>query len=122
MGTCGVVYAKVPVGGATALDAAVKAARAVSKHSSPLGVLALDPAQHAFARSPRKPMCPPSRHVTNVHAAAPDASEPSSQARLRPNPDPRAHLGASCRASARTPITLTAPGRAQSSGAGGSMK
>jgi hypothetical protein len=66
------------------------------------------------ARSPRKPMCPPSRHVTNVHAAAPDASEPSSQALLRPDPDPRAHLGASCRASARTPITLTAPARARS--------
>lgn len=49
MGSCGVVYAKVPVGGETALDAAVKAARGVSKHSSPLGVLALDPAQHAFA-------------------------------------------------------------------------
>jgi hypothetical protein len=49
MGSCGVVYAKVPVGGATALDAAVRAARAVSRHSSPLGVLALDPALHAFA-------------------------------------------------------------------------
>jgi hypothetical protein len=76
----------------------------------------------ARARSPRKPMCPPSRHVTILHAAAPGASEPSSQALLRPDPDPRAHLGASCRASARTPITLSAPGRAQSSGAGGSMK
>ena len=49
MGSSGVVYAKVPAGGVSALEAAVKAARAVSRHDSPLGVLAVDPAAHAFA-------------------------------------------------------------------------
>jgi hypothetical protein len=47
--TFGAVYARVPAGGVPALEAAIKEARAVSKHSSPLGVLAFDPALHAFA-------------------------------------------------------------------------
>ncbi len=47
--TYGAVYARVPAGGIPALETAVREARAVSKHSSPLGVLAFDPALHAFA-------------------------------------------------------------------------
>ena len=47
--TFGAVYAKVPVEGIPALEAAISQARAVSRHSSPLGVLAFDPALHSFA-------------------------------------------------------------------------
>jgi hypothetical protein len=49
MECAGVVYAKVPAGGLAELERAVKDARAVSHHSSPLGVLACDPAIHRFA-------------------------------------------------------------------------
>lgn len=49
MDVAGVVYARVPAGGLPELERAVKEARAVSHHSSPLGILACDPAIHRFA-------------------------------------------------------------------------
>ncbi len=49
MNSYGAVYARVPGGGVPELETAIKEARAVSKHSSPLGVLAFDPAIHSFA-------------------------------------------------------------------------
>jgi tetratricopeptide (TPR) repeat protein len=49
MDSIGAVYAKVPAGGVSALDAAVREARGIGRNSSPLGVLAFDPAVHSFA-------------------------------------------------------------------------
>jgi hypothetical protein len=49
MDSIGAVYARIPDGNLDQLAAAVVASRAVSHHSSPLGVLAGEPAQHAFA-------------------------------------------------------------------------
>lgn len=49
MEASGAVYARIPAGGLAALEAAVREARPSSRRSSPLGVLAGDPAAHAFA-------------------------------------------------------------------------
>ena len=49
MDTSGAVYAKVPAGGVAVLDAAVRKARLSGRTSSPLGVLAFDPAVHSYA-------------------------------------------------------------------------
>jgi hypothetical protein len=49
MESSGAVYARVPAGGLEALEAAMAEARAASRHSSPLGVLAFDPTCHTFA-------------------------------------------------------------------------
>lgn len=48
MDSGGAVYAKVPAGGAAALEAAIRRARP-HPNTGPLGVLACDPARHAFA-------------------------------------------------------------------------
>jgi hypothetical protein len=45
----GAVYARVPAGGATALDAAIRQARGERLSEGPLGVIAYEPAGHAFA-------------------------------------------------------------------------
>lgn len=49
MDCSGAVYARFPEGGIPALEEAIRAARSVSKHFSPLKVLGGDPAKHAFA-------------------------------------------------------------------------
>lgn len=49
MSSGGAVFARIPEGGLPALDEAVKAARTVSKHSSPLEVLDGEPGAHKFA-------------------------------------------------------------------------
>lgn len=51
MDSGGAVYAKVPAEGVAVLEAAVKEARLSGRSSSPLGVLAYDPALHTFAKS-----------------------------------------------------------------------
>ena len=49
MDSSGAVYAQVPAGGVDALEAGVREARLIGRNSSPLGVLAYDPAVHSFA-------------------------------------------------------------------------
>ena len=49
MDSSGAVYAKVPAGGIAALATAIREARSIGRSSSPLGVLAVDPAVHSFA-------------------------------------------------------------------------
>jgi tetratricopeptide (TPR) repeat protein len=49
MDSSGAVYAQVPAGGVDALEAGVREARLIGRNSSPLAVLAYDPAVHSFA-------------------------------------------------------------------------
>ncbi|NLI77584.1 MAG: hypothetical protein GX442_14250 [Candidatus Riflebacteria bacterium] len=49
MNSTGAVFARIPAGGLEALATAVTQARAVSRHSSPLGILAGDAVNHGFA-------------------------------------------------------------------------
>ena len=49
METGGAVYAKIPGGGVAALEAAIREVRGKRLEEGPLGVVACDPAAHAFA-------------------------------------------------------------------------
>jgi hypothetical protein len=49
MDSDGAVWARVPANDVAALDAVIKGVRSATRRDSPLGVLAFDPAAHAFA-------------------------------------------------------------------------